>query len=314
MAQLGQVFNARSVEPIGEMGALMPGWYQLIISKTEKKGTKSKDGEYIAVEYTVVGNEKFKNRKVFENLNLNNKNQAAVEIAQRTLSALCHATGQFEISDTQQLHNIPFWGKIAIESGGQGDNGQTYNDRNSIIGYKSVNEFDGNGAAPGYGAGGPAVGGAPNFNAGNPGNPANPAFNNGAAPVQQAQAPVQQQAPQQFTPPVQQQAPVQAQPEFQLTEKCQGSTEKDFIDAGWDREQMVAQGYAVWVQPAPVQQAPVQQQQFTPQAPVNTGAPAGQQPAWLNQQPQNGQQAPTQQLQQPAQANQTANPPWMNQQ
>lgn len=312
MASLGSVFNARSVEPIGEMGALPPGWYQLTITKSEKKGTKAKDGEYHALEYSVVNNEKFKNRKIFENLNLNNKNAAAVEIAQRTLSALCYATGQFEISDTNQLHNIPFWGKVAIEAGGTDGAGRTYNDSNSIIGYKSVAEFDGVGVAEGYGQ----TGGAPALNTGSVGGPGpnfNPAL--GQQPQFQ-QAPVNNapvnNAPQFQQAPVQQAPVQQVQPVFTLTAKCQGSTEQDFINAGWTREQMVEQEYAIWATPQPAQQVPVNN---APQAPVNNGQPTGQQPAWLNNQ-QAGNGAPVNnapQLTQPSEANSTANPPWLNQ-
>ena len=46
-------------------------------------------------------------RKVFDQLNLVNANPTTVEIAQRTLSAICHATGRLQVNDSDELHLIP---------------------------------------------------------------------------------------------------------------------------------------------------------------------------------------------------------------
>jgi hypothetical protein len=284
MAQLGQAFNVNSVEPIGELGAIPAGWYHAQISKTERKITNKKDGAFIAFEYTIINHPKFKNRKVYENLNIENKNQSAVEIAYRTLAAIGIACSVETITDTTQLHNIPFDIQLGIENGGVGDDGKTYNDRNSILAYRK------------YGQG-------ENVDASMDSVQPTTAPNNPLANMQQ-QAPAMQQPVYQPVPqpqPVAQPAP-QPEPVLQATEKAGQYSIDDYIKSGWTQEQLIEQGMAILVYPQ-VQQAPAQQAPMQPPQVPSTSAP------WLNSTPPGqAQQAP---LQQPSPANQTATPPWV---
>jgi hypothetical protein len=43
-----------------------------------------------------------------------NNNPKAVEIAQQTLSAICRATGQLQVSDSEQLHLKPMTITVAV--------------------------------------------------------------------------------------------------------------------------------------------------------------------------------------------------------
>lgn len=276
MANLGQVFQANQYEPIGEMGALPPDWYQVMITESELKGTKGKDGQYLAVTYTVVNNPKFKNRKVFENLNINNKNPATVEIAMRTLAAICQATGKAQIQDSAEVHNIPFEIKLGIERGGSDDKGNIYADRNSVIGYRAIE-----GALAVNNPMNPMVSGAPGNFA-----PTQPAFQ---PPVQPA-----------FQPPTQ----VTQAPVIVMTEKAGEATFEQFIAAGWTKELMISEGFAIEQYP----QQPAQFQPPAPQAPQAPQAPVGG-PPWAGTQAQ----APMQQqaaIQQPSPQNANAAPPW----
>ncbi len=56
-----------------------------------------------------------KGRKIFDQLNLVNPNPTTVEIAQRTLSAICHATGRMHVSDSEELHLIPMTIQVKIK-------------------------------------------------------------------------------------------------------------------------------------------------------------------------------------------------------
>ena len=56
-----------------------------------------------------------KGRKIFDQLNLVNPNPTTVEIAQRTLSAICHATGKMHVSDSEELHLIPMTIQVKIK-------------------------------------------------------------------------------------------------------------------------------------------------------------------------------------------------------
>ena len=56
----------------------------------------------------------YKGRKLFDRLNLVNANPVTVEIAQRTLSAICHATGRMQVQDSEELHLIPFIADVQV--------------------------------------------------------------------------------------------------------------------------------------------------------------------------------------------------------
>lgn len=103
MAYLGN-FNANDIEP-ADFSALPQGDYSVIISASEWRDAKN-GGQYLAFTFQVIDGPA-KGRYVWHNLNLQNTNPKAVEIAQRELSAICRACGRMTISDSEQLHNIP---------------------------------------------------------------------------------------------------------------------------------------------------------------------------------------------------------------
>lgn len=161
-------FNAQEVAPNTALEAIPSGVYPVIITNSEEKpnGATSKDpnGTNVVIEMTVQGGE-FNGRKVFDRLNLNNQNQQAVDIAYATLSALCHVTGKFQITDTAQLHGIPFQAVVTKRKRDDRPGEDLYS--NDVKGYKDINGMDpGKGgtvassaAQPGW-AGGASTGGA----------------------------------------------------------------------------------------------------------------------------------------------------------
>jgi hypothetical protein len=111
MAELN--FDANVVEPVGSFDVLPVGDYLVIISASEKKATKDNDGEYVQFTYDVIEGE-YKGRKVFDRLNLINKNPTAQKIAQGSLSAICHVTGVMHPKMTEELHGKPLMIKVGI--------------------------------------------------------------------------------------------------------------------------------------------------------------------------------------------------------
>lgn len=107
MAQLPQMFDARTVAPhIPGAGSLPVGDYVARITGSEMKLVKNNaNAGYVEFTYTVIEGE-FAGRTMPYRLNLMNANPQTVEIAQRQLSAICHATGQVELYDTTQVHDI----------------------------------------------------------------------------------------------------------------------------------------------------------------------------------------------------------------
>jgi hypothetical protein len=184
-------FNATQVAPNTALEAVPSGNYIVMITASTKKPTQKGDGAYIELEQTIQAGE-FKGRKVYDRLNIENPNQTAVQIAYSTLSAICHVTGRLNITQTEQLHGVPFMAVVVKKPRNDQPDVQT----NEIRGYKDVNGND-PGKAPANG------GGAPQGNG--------PAWgNNNGQPAQMQQQPQQQQ---QFQP--QQQMQPQQQPQQQ---------------------------------------------------------------------------------------------------
>jgi hypothetical protein len=135
MAQLDTAFIANQY-PIQEDGfsPIPPGIYLAVISNSEIKQTKAGDGEYIKLEFKVVGGD-YNGRMIWTNLHRKNPSVDAVEIGQKNLAKICRAVGKPAIENTCQLHDIPLKIKVKIERA-KGD----YPPQNKIVSYASEND------------------------------------------------------------------------------------------------------------------------------------------------------------------------------
>jgi hypothetical protein len=108
--QLEKMFDARTVEP--QLGYPAPpplADYHVQITESEGKPVKPPGkGGYLELTVVILDPGSYLNRTVKYILNLYNESQQAVDIAYKQLSAICHVTGQFNIQDSRQLHNVPF--------------------------------------------------------------------------------------------------------------------------------------------------------------------------------------------------------------
>lgn len=111
MAMLPTAFNAYNIDPKQATPMLPvsgPEGHLVVISNSEFKPASSGNGNgYLELTLQVVDGPA-KGASGPMRLNLFNTNATAVEIANQQLSAICHVTGQMMISDSAQLHNIPF--------------------------------------------------------------------------------------------------------------------------------------------------------------------------------------------------------------
>jgi Protein of unknown function (DUF669) len=114
MARLGETFDATTVVPNKPLEALPPGRYVVQIVNSEMRPTKDGMGQYLWLELDVLEGE-HAGRKLFDRLNLVNANPTAVDLAQRTLSAICHATGLMQVDDSEQLHLIPLIADVKVQ-------------------------------------------------------------------------------------------------------------------------------------------------------------------------------------------------------
>lgn len=126
-----QGFNAQEVEPQSSFDPIPAGEYAAMITDSEMKPTKNGAGEYLQLVFDICDGE-HEGRKVFARLNLNNPNQTAVEIAQRELSAICHAVGVLTPNDSSDLHDKPMTIKVKIRQS------PGYDPQNEISSYRSL--------------------------------------------------------------------------------------------------------------------------------------------------------------------------------
>jgi hypothetical protein len=127
MAKLGGTFDASGVEPNAPLEALPPGDYKVQILQSEMRVTKAGTGQMLWLDMEVLEGP-LQSRHVYDQLNLINPNPTAEEIAQRTLSAICHAVGKLQVSDSEELHFLPMIVKVAVRPNGY----------NEVKGYKPV--------------------------------------------------------------------------------------------------------------------------------------------------------------------------------
>lgn len=150
MASLGG-FNAQEVEPSTGFDPIPVGDYVAIISNSEEKTTKAGDGSYVKLEFTILEG-KYEGRKLWENLNLNNRSEEVVKIARATLSSICRALSILRpVQDSIELHDQPLIIKVGVEK--RKDTGEM---QNRIKAYKP--RSDGIATPP---AAGPAAGKKP---------------------------------------------------------------------------------------------------------------------------------------------------------
>lgn len=141
MALLPNVFVPEEAESM-EFEVLPGGWYPAEIVKSELKDTRAKDGsKYIALKFRITedaeidGEEvKSEGRFVFTNLNIINKNETAVKIAQSDLKAICEAVGfEGELEDTVDLHDQDMLIKLTVKP-----ETSEWPAKNEIKGYKAI--------------------------------------------------------------------------------------------------------------------------------------------------------------------------------
>ncbi len=238
MAQIN--FDSRTVAPSAGFDPLPKGWYNTIITDEELRPTKSNNGSFLKVEFTVADGQ-YQGRKLYTNLNVNNPSQKAVEIALQNLSAICHCVGIVVLGDSSELRNRPIKVRVKIRTE---DDDSEYDDQNVITGYDNINAVK---AAP------KAAGGTPI-----PGTAASPAFQ----PPPLATAP-----PPPLAPP-----PVAVQPVYVMAPGEQ-FTKEQMNGAGWSDQQLIAAGKLIAQAPVtPVAPPPAP---MAPPPPSQPGLPFG---------------------------------------
>lgn len=124
-------FNAADVEP-NSRKPLPAGVYLCKIDETERKPSKSGNGDYLKVKASVIDGE-YKGKVIFDQLNLWNANPVAKEIAWGTMSSICRAVNVMCPKDSNDLCGIPLNITVRVT---QGNDGNAYND---VVSYDPRN-------------------------------------------------------------------------------------------------------------------------------------------------------------------------------
>jgi hypothetical protein len=143
--------NVSDVEPQRSFEPLPAGTYTAEITDSGMNETRAGNGHYLKLEFTILdGPDGTIGRKVWSNLNLDNPNKTAVEIAYSELSSICHAIGHNgNVQDSEELHGTPMEIDVTV----RGDETGKYQPSNEIRGYRPAS-----GSTP---AAGPAASAAP---------------------------------------------------------------------------------------------------------------------------------------------------------
>lgn len=114
MANLGGVYTADPNNVQGDYTPVPPGEYRVRIAESDMVENKNHNGHFLKLDLEVLDGE-HAGRKLTERLNIDNPNQQAVDIAQRTLNAICVAAGKLSISDSNELHDIPMIAVVKVD-------------------------------------------------------------------------------------------------------------------------------------------------------------------------------------------------------
>lgn len=114
MANLGGTYQADPTNVQGDYTPVPAGDYLVQIESSDIKDARKQGNRYIQLEMAIIEGPEA-GRKLTDRLNLWNDNQQAVDIAQRSLNALCVAVSKMSIEDSSELHNIPMIATVKVD-------------------------------------------------------------------------------------------------------------------------------------------------------------------------------------------------------
>lgn len=126
-----------NASPESQFSALPSGEYPALITDSTVKQTKAGTGSYLELTYQIVDGP-YRGRQLWARVTLTNPNSTSVQIGQQHLAQLRHATGQLQLTDSQQLHNLVHVIRVEHKPASG-----AYGESNEVREFKALN-----GAAP----------------------------------------------------------------------------------------------------------------------------------------------------------------------
>jgi hypothetical protein len=112
---------------------IQPGEYPMHITQSSMETTRDGRGRFLRLDMEVLEGPEA-GRHLTERLNLENPNEKAVEIAQRTLRAIVFAVGLSSCNDSEQLHRRRMLVRVVVRERQDQPGAMT----NEIAGYKQA--------------------------------------------------------------------------------------------------------------------------------------------------------------------------------
>ena len=131
MVQLNKKFDSSQHDDFGSYEAVPAGEYIAQIISSERRDTKAKDGWMIVFVWKVLAGE-HQGAEIYDNCNLGNKSQKAVDVANKQLSSICRAVGRVVIQDTEEVHGKPCRITVTVKENPE------YGKQNRIKSYQPV--------------------------------------------------------------------------------------------------------------------------------------------------------------------------------
>ena len=116
MAQLN--FNASEIETTSH-DPIPSGNYEAVVAASEMRPVKSGNGMGINLTFEIVSEGLAKGRKVWTWINYQHPKADVQRIGQEELARLCKAVGVGNLTDTEQLHNIPLLITVTLDKNDQ---------------------------------------------------------------------------------------------------------------------------------------------------------------------------------------------------
>lgn len=128
-------FNADAVEPMAERTLIPAGWYKIAFIEATEVANKAGTGSYLQLVAEILEGQQ-QGRKYYERLNLNNPNEMAVALAQRTLSGICRSINVRTPKHSSDLLNRPLMAKVVVKEPSAKEQAAGYTSaKNEIVEY-----------------------------------------------------------------------------------------------------------------------------------------------------------------------------------
>jgi predicted RNA-binding protein YlxR (DUF448 family) len=141
------------VEASSEFKSIPTGVYPMVIVDSDYLPTNAGTGYYLKLKIQCL-DEQIGKRVLFENLNLDNPNDTAVQIAKATLKEIAQAVGHAtpdQIGNSEELHDVPML--VSVVRKKAKENRKQFADsdgfENEIRGFKAISAAAGEGSGAG---------------------------------------------------------------------------------------------------------------------------------------------------------------------